>query len=76
MWAFTRLRALSGSKHERENAIFCNFHHSIGRGRGFCARKRARQWILTKEILLDYLIASVAQTFADLAQIQLKAKPF
>ena len=48
----------------------------------FRAQPRARphggrQWILlTKEILFDYLIASVAQKLTDLAQIQLRAKLF
>ena len=78
----TITRELSGSKDERENAIFCNFHHSIVRGRGFCARNHARtngahQWILlTKDILFDYLIASVAQKLAFLARTQLKTKLF
>ena len=71
-------RALSANKDNWENAIFCNFQHSNERARSFRARTcSARQSIfLIKEILFDYLIASVAQKLIVLAQNEVKAKLF
>ena len=52
-----------------------------GRRRGFRARNRARpssahqSILLIKEMLFDYLIASVAQQLADLAQNQVTVIP-